>query len=329
MGVCVEAIRGHGLDQRRLEHFLAVARLGSINRAARDIGISQAGLTRSIQTLEESLGATLFARGPKGVRPTTVGETLLAHAELIQNMYGAAVRAVDETRSGKAGTLKIGIGPHWFLQQAMPGVMARLLEDPREPHFRLISGPNSWQLLEQLARGDLDMVLGAPTAFDVPGEFVFLRGATDLQGVLVAHDHPLALGDRQADLDALDAAGWVLAEEDTFYRRLLAGIYQSRGRLLPAPLVTSHSNIVILEILSQTRRVGVGTRLLAEMTHPGRLAMLSFPPQIERPIGIIHRRHDPLTAIGKLLIEQMLEALAQFSTPAPARMRAEVQAMAP
>jgi molybdate transport repressor ModE-like protein len=309
------SIRGHGLDQRRLEHFLAVARQGSINGAARDIGISQAGLTRSIQTLEESLGTPLFVRGPKGVRPTAVGETLLAHAELIQNMYGAAAREVEATRSGKAGTLKIGIGPHWFLQQAMPAVMTRLLQDPREPHFRLISGPNSWQLLEQLARGELDMVMGAPTAFDATSQFVFLHGATDLQGVLVAKDHPLAHNAADCDLDALDAAGWVLAEEDTFYRRLLAGIYQSQGRLLPPPLVTSHSNIVILEILARSRHVGVGTRLLAEMTHAEQLTMLNFPPQVKRPVGIIHRRDDPLTAIGRLLIERMLEALAQLPQP--------------
>jgi len=312
MGVCVEGIRGHGLDQRRLEHFLAVARVGSINRAAREIGISQAGLTRSIQTLEESVGTALFRRGPKGVRPTAVGETLLAHAELIQNMYGAAVRSVEAARSGRAGTLKIGIGPYWFLEQSVPRIVAQLLQDPREPRFRLISGPNSWQLLEQLARGDLDMVLGAPTAFDVAGEFVFRRGTTDRQGVLVASDHPLARKPDEVSLDALDAAGWVLAEEDTYYRRVLAGIYQSHGRLLPEPLVTSHSNIVILELLARTRHVGVGTRLLADMTHPGRLTMLAHPPQVERPIGIIHRRHDPLTDIGILVIEKILEALAEF-----------------
>lgn len=309
----MEGIIQRGLDQRRLEHFLAVARVGSINRAAREIRVSQGGLTKSIQTLEESLGVALFSRGPKGVTLTHYGETLYVHAALIQNMYGAAVGAMDAARSGQAGTLKIGVAPDWFLQKAMPGVLARLLADPRQPHFRLISGPNSWRLIEQLATGDLDMVVGAPTAFDQSSDFVFRQGVMDHQGVLVAQGHPLAHG-RKADLDDLDQAGWVLAEEDTFYRRLLSGIYQSQKRLLPSPLVTSHSNVVILDILARTRHVGVGTRLLAKLHYPEALVMLDYPPQVERPIGVIHRRNDPLTDIGRLLIDELLQALEAFKS---------------
>jgi DNA-binding transcriptional LysR family regulator len=307
----MQLIGQHRLDQRRLEHFLAVTETGSINRAAREIGISQAGLTRSIQTLEDTLGAKLFVRGPKGVQLTKSGETLHAYATVIRSMFGAAVRAVDGVRSGTQGTLRLGIAQDWFVRNSVPDVLAKLLDDPRQPRFRVHLGQNSWKMLDQMARGELDLVIGAPTAFDGTGDYIFREGLVDVQGVLVRNDNPLARAS-EITLDALDAAGWVLAEDETFYRRFLAGIYQSRQRLLPQPLVTSHTNDLIVDLLVRRDLVGVGTRLLAESRHPGRLTMLPYPPQIPRPIGVLHRRDIPLTDMAVQLIEDIVAALRAY-----------------
>ncbi|MEX2374962.1 MAG: LysR family transcriptional regulator [Dehalococcoidia bacterium] len=300
-----------GLDQRRLEHFLAAARCGSINRAAGLLGISQAGLSKSLQTLEASLEVPLFSRGSKGVALTKYGEMLFAHASLIQNMYGAASRAISAARSGHAGTLNIGIAPNWFLENGVAMVLAELLPDSRRPRFRLTSGTNSWSMLGQLRTGELDLVIGTPTEFDDLQDLVFHHGVTDVQGVVVARSHPLARLS-SVSLQQLDEAGWVLAEEDTFYRRVLTGVYQAQMRLLPTPLLTSHSSKLILDVLTKTRHVGVGTRLLMELNFPDQLAMLKFPARVKRPTGVIHRKGDPLTDFGQATIETILSALQSF-----------------
>jgi DNA-binding transcriptional LysR family regulator len=58
----------------------AVARHGSIRKAAEALNIASSALNRRILDLEEELGATLFERLPRGVRPTAAGELFLAYA---------------------------------------------------------------------------------------------------------------------------------------------------------------------------------------------------------------------------------------------------------
>jgi putative choline sulfate-utilization transcription factor len=54
----------------------AVGRLGSLTRAARDLGMSQPAVTYQVRRIEEQLGVSLFHRSQGGSRPTEAGETL-------------------------------------------------------------------------------------------------------------------------------------------------------------------------------------------------------------------------------------------------------------
>ena len=55
----------------------AVARHGSIRKAAEALHVVSSALNRRILDLEEELGAALFERLPRGVRPTAAGELFL------------------------------------------------------------------------------------------------------------------------------------------------------------------------------------------------------------------------------------------------------------
>ena len=57
-----------------LRDFLAVAERGSLRAAARQLGLAQPAMTRSIQELEKELGVVLFERRAKGVVLTPMGE---------------------------------------------------------------------------------------------------------------------------------------------------------------------------------------------------------------------------------------------------------------
>ena len=82
------------MDLRRLRYFVAVAEEGHVGRAAKHLRVSQPPLTRSIKSLEEELGASLFERTPRGMRLLPAGETFLAHARTILDAVDAAVRSV-------------------------------------------------------------------------------------------------------------------------------------------------------------------------------------------------------------------------------------------
>jgi len=56
---------------QQLRGFLAIVEYGSFRRAARELGLSQAGLTNSLQALEASLSVRLMSRSAQGVNLDT------------------------------------------------------------------------------------------------------------------------------------------------------------------------------------------------------------------------------------------------------------------
>ena len=55
--------------------FDAVARLGSLTKAAAELCVTHSAVSRQLATLEQYLGVTLFEREPRGVKLTKVGAT--------------------------------------------------------------------------------------------------------------------------------------------------------------------------------------------------------------------------------------------------------------
>lgn len=87
--------------------FLEVARDGSLSGAARKLALTQPTVGRHIDTLEASLGLSLFSRSPQGLRATPAALELVSYAETM----AAASAALRRTASGGAkadrGTVRV------------------------------------------------------------------------------------------------------------------------------------------------------------------------------------------------------------------------------
>src|SRR5258708_1155111 len=70
---------------RQIRDFLAVVESGSIRAAARKLGVSQPGITKSVRRLEAELHVQLMWRTPHGVVPTPSGRAFLARAQVAQS----------------------------------------------------------------------------------------------------------------------------------------------------------------------------------------------------------------------------------------------------
>ncbi|EIP99677.1 transcriptional regulator [Opitutaceae bacterium TAV1] len=79
----------------QLSTFLAVAESGGVLPAARRINLSQPAVTARIRQLEETLGAALFLRTPRGMTLTPRGRRLLGYARRMAELLAEAAGAVD------------------------------------------------------------------------------------------------------------------------------------------------------------------------------------------------------------------------------------------
>jgi len=95
------------MDTNDFRVFEAVARTGSMNKAAVELATVQSNVTARVKALEERLGVELFERTNRGVTLTAAGHRLLPFAGRVAGLMEDARRAVADTGS-PAGTLTIG-----------------------------------------------------------------------------------------------------------------------------------------------------------------------------------------------------------------------------
>lgn len=98
------------LKLQQLAHALALSRLGNFHRAAKALHLSQPALSRSIRSLEGSLGVLLFERHGTTVKPTPYGEALLRRAEKILEQSDELERDVRLLKGLEAGGLAVAMG---------------------------------------------------------------------------------------------------------------------------------------------------------------------------------------------------------------------------
>src|SRR6185295_16635479 len=71
------------MDLDRLRLFLAIVRSGSMTAAARAVHLTQPAVSRSVQLLEDAIGAPLFVRAGRSIVLTAAGRALVPRAEAL------------------------------------------------------------------------------------------------------------------------------------------------------------------------------------------------------------------------------------------------------
>jgi DNA-binding transcriptional LysR family regulator len=95
---------------RQIEVVRTLARRRHFGLAAKDLGVSQPALTRSLKQLEAQLGVPLFDR--QGVTPTIFGEIVLTHGGRAAAEFDELMREIALAKGIKAGELRVSAGPY-------------------------------------------------------------------------------------------------------------------------------------------------------------------------------------------------------------------------
>ena len=139
------------VDFRRLEHFLKIAELGSLSRAADRIRIAQPALSRQMRILEEEAGTPLFHRHRRGMQLTPAGEELRQH---IAGPVRQVRQAFDDIKNRSAeggGQIALGVPP--TVSYILAGRLARrVAEQAPNISLRIVEG-YAGHLIDWLQRG--------------------------------------------------------------------------------------------------------------------------------------------------------------------------------
>jgi DNA-binding transcriptional LysR family regulator len=93
-----------------LRHFLAFARAGSMQSAAKAVGVNQSTVQRRIAELEVSVGHRLVERHLGSYRLTALGEQLLPAAQGVEAAVAAFERNLAASDKGLRGTVRVTCG---------------------------------------------------------------------------------------------------------------------------------------------------------------------------------------------------------------------------
>lgn len=103
-----------------LESFVRSADLGSFSAAARRLGLTPAGVSRNVATLEKNLGVRLFHRSTRSLTLTEAGERFLGSVRGSLAELQGAIAAASGHDGGPAGTLRVSMAPAFGIEYILP-----------------------------------------------------------------------------------------------------------------------------------------------------------------------------------------------------------------
>lgn len=294
---------------RQFRYFIAVAESGSVAAASRMLAIAQSAVTKSMQELEDALGARLFERTSKGIVLTPQGHRFLASARRVISAVADAARLQpDEAAERLTGVLAIGVTSlvaGYYLSELLrrfrrncPGVEVFVTEET--PRF----------LEHLLINGELDCAIMVSNALGEPQALVAETLTRSPNRVWLASNHPLAERD-ELTLAECAVHDHIVLEADRV-DDLMRGVW-ARHQLKPRSILRTSS----LEAVRSLVGAGLGLAVLPDFLyrpwtldadHVDARRLRDEVPTVD--VGLVWRRGSGLKPVAAEFIDVAREQSA-------------------
>ena len=270
------------MDIADLKVFEAVARLGSMNRAAAELHTVQSNVTARIRILEEELGVALFQRHARGVTATPAGQRLMPFVGRIAKLLADA-EAATEDEGVPNGALRVGSMETTAALRLSP-LLSQFANAYPKVRLALMTGTTA-RLLDDVIEGRVEgaFVAGPVSHPDLHQETIFRE-----ELVLVTARNVAALRDlaKIADLRT------IVFQLGCSYRQRLEAVLADLGIAVAKPMEFGSLDAIIACVAA-----GVGVTLLpkgvvAAASQAGKIAIHELPPKRARAETLFVHRHD-------------------------------------
>lgn len=212
----------------------AVARHGSIRKAADALNMASSALNRRILDLEQELGCRLFERLPRGVRPTAAGELFVDYVRRAIADLETVTSRIEQLRGLVRGRVKIA-AVESVAGDLLPRAITLFLARHPRVRFEVTIGTPE-QLLRRLIEDQADLILTHNPIADHTARVVVATRWPLF--ALVADTHPLA---REMELRLRDCLRYPIALGDSSLagRRLIERALEKASFTMEPALVSN------------------------------------------------------------------------------------------
>ena len=297
------------LDSRQLRAFRSLARTGSFTQTARELHVTQSGISHSMKALEAETGCRLLDRLGKKVVLTQAGEQLLQHAEKILTEMEAARESLTQLGKWGKGRLRLGASTT-ACQHLIPPVLREFKESFPDHAISLEPGDTP-QLVASLLKQRIDLALTLEAEREPQLEFHPLFN-DELQFV-VSGMHPWAQA-KQVERTGIPRQNYILYSKQSVTFQMIEDYFR-REEMVLNTIIEAGS----IEATKELVKLGLGVSILApwvakkEIEEGSLVALPLGRKKLQRRWGILQWRGKRLT-----LAEETFMGLCESAT-APMR----------
>lgn len=289
-----------------LRDVIAAAECGSLRAAARQLGVAQPAITRSIREIEAELGVPLFERHQQGVRLTPMGQTFLRRAEAAQTELRRAREEIAQLRGEMRGQVAFGISAVSTLR-LMPSALRAFRQ--RFPLAIIKMSEGFFHSFEPgILNGQLDFYVGPhhvpPGLSRVHSEALFHND----RAIICRKGHPMARAESLRDLAGAEWIKQTLTDRGTeadFERA-----FEQHG--LPPPQVVLHATsatATLMAVAASDLLTIVPAAMLSPPLDAGLFEVIGVKEQLSTaPICLVRRNDMPLTPLAETMSDLIRRA---------------------
>ena len=291
------------LNLRALRTVAAVARSGSLSRAAAALGIAQSAASRHLAEVEATLGGALFHRTGRGVAPTELAVEAMPRLLALLSDADALTQSSRERAGAPVGTVTLGLVPSLSGRLAS-ALWARLAQ--LQPRLQLqVREGYSGDLEAALAEGRVDLAVVNRYRARGPNRY---RALFDTPLCVIGRAPVLAraLGGaalpRSTRLAAIAGLPLVLPVPPNALRSLLDELAQRLGQQ-PQVMVAAGSSVIIKQLLQDHACASLLPRhAVANEVAAGTLAAVPLAERaLQQHVVLATSSHQPFTLAARLV----------------------------
>lgn len=278
--------------------FYYVAKNESISRAASELCISQPAISKSIKTLEEQLGTSLFIRNHEGVSLTEAGDILYKKVKDAIDLISSAENDLNILANIKEGTINIGASKTIIHEYLMPYIIAFHDKYPNI-NFRIYTTKPD-DLIKKAQIGLIDLIfMNFP--FTIPNDFTHYK-LISIPECFVANSTFSYLKEKSLTLKDLEKMPLLVLTKGTISRNILDDFF-TKNKIHLYPKMEFESST----LLKDFTLAGFGIGLLNEESikdelKKGTLFKLNVPTNFNKKyLGLVYHNHNSSLPAKKMI----------------------------